>query len=48
MDKEEYWSKFVEDFEERNNYVVGSDDMSIMLQNIAIKKTFHKTCYTRR
>lgn len=34
MVKEEYWSKFAEDFEERNSYVVGNDDMAVILNEV--------------
>ena len=38
MEKEQYWSKFAEDFEERNDYVVGSDDMAIILDEVKQQK----------
>ncbi|PID50401.1 MAG: methyltransferase type 11 [Proteobacteria bacterium] len=48
MEKEQYWSKFAEDFEERNNYVVGSSDMSIIFQKIEqlqnLKNTLELGC----
>lgn len=34
MAQEQYWSKFAEDFEERNNYVVGIDDMAVILNEV--------------
>ncbi len=43
MEKELYWSKFAEDFEERNNYVVGSGDMSIILQKVEQLKNLKNT-----
>jgi hypothetical protein len=30
MEKETYWSKFADDFEDRTNYVVGKKDMGII------------------
>lgn len=48
MEKEQYWSRFAEDFEKRNNYVVGSHDMSILLQKTEqlqnLKKTLELGC----
>ena len=38
MEKEQYWSKFADDFEERNNYVVGSEDMGIILDEVKQQK----------
>lgn len=33
--KEKYWSRFANDFEERNNYVVGKSDVGLILKKIA-------------
>lgn len=35
MQEEKYWSRFATDFEERNNYVVGLEDMNIVKQQVA-------------
>jgi hypothetical protein len=37
MEKELYWSKFADDFEEKNNYVVG-DDIAIILNEVRQQK----------
>jgi len=37
MEKEQYWSKFADDFEEKNSYVVG-DDMAIILDEVKQQK----------
>lgn len=48
MKKEKYWSQFANDFEERNNYVVGIDDMAIVLKKTSelrnLKKTLELGC----
>jgi len=33
--KEEYWSKFAEQFEQKNKYVVGEKDMDIVLESVS-------------
>ena len=33
--KENYWSRFADDFEERNNYVVGKADVDLILKKVA-------------
>ena len=38
MEKEQYWSKFADDFEERNNYVVGSEDIDIIFDEVKQQK----------
>ena len=38
MGKEQYWSKFANNFEEKNNYVVGSDDMAIIFEKVKQQK----------
>lgn len=35
MEKETYWSKFADDFEERNNYVIGVSDLNIIMTRLA-------------
>jgi ubiquinone/menaquinone biosynthesis C-methylase UbiE len=36
--KETYWSKFADDFEERNDYVVGKGDIDLMLSKLSEEK----------
>ena len=36
--RETYWSRFAEDFEELNNYVVGKSDMTIILNELSKQK----------
>ncbi|MGE4587624.1 MAG: class I SAM-dependent methyltransferase [Mangrovibacterium sp.] len=36
--KEIYWSRFANDFEERNNYVVGKSDVELVLNKVASLK----------
>ena len=38
MEKEKYWSRFADDFEELNNYVVGKSDMTIILNELSEQK----------
>jgi ubiquinone/menaquinone biosynthesis C-methylase UbiE len=33
--KEVYWSRFADDFEEKNNYVIGKQDMDIVLAKVS-------------
>ena len=41
--KEIYWSRFANDFEERNNYVIGKSDMDIILNEVSTQKALGKT-----
>lgn len=43
IEKEKYWSRFADDFEERNNYVVGKLDMKTMLNEVSKQKGLKKT-----
>ena len=43
MEKEKYWSRFADDFEERNNYVVGKSDMTIILNELSKQKGIKNT-----
>ena len=43
MEKEQYWSKFADDFEERNNYVVGYEDMDLILEKVKQQKDLKDT-----
>ena len=43
MEKEQYWSRFADDFEERNNYVIGCDDMAYFLNVIKQQKDLKNT-----
>jgi ubiquinone/menaquinone biosynthesis C-methylase UbiE len=43
MEKETYWSKFADDFEERTNYVVGKNDMRLIVSFLSDQKTLGKT-----
>ena len=43
MEKEKYWSKFADDFEELNNYVVGKSDMDIILNELSKQKNLGNT-----
>lgn len=43
MEKETYWSKFADDFEELNNYVVGKSDMNIILKEVSQLKDLKNT-----
>lgn len=36
--KEKYWSRFANDFEERNNYVIGKADLEAMLAKLSQQK----------
>ena len=38
MEKEKYWSRFADDFEERNNYVVGKLEMKNILNEVSKQK----------
>ena len=40
---ETYWSRFANDFEERNNYVVGKSDMRIILNEVSKQKGLKST-----
>ena len=42
MEKEVYWSRFADDFEEKSNYVVGKADVEIILKRLAEQKGFDK------
>jgi ubiquinone/menaquinone biosynthesis C-methylase UbiE len=42
-EKEKYWSRFANDFEERNNYVVGKSDMKMMLNEVSEQKDLKNT-----
>ena len=42
-EKEAYWSRFADDFEEKSNYVVGKTDMDIILKKLAEHKALKKT-----
>ena len=41
--KEKYWSRFANDFEELNNYVVGKSDMTIILNKLSKQKGLKNT-----
>ncbi len=41
-EKEVYWSRFADDFEERSNYVVGKADMDMVLKKLAEQKDLKK------
>ena len=43
MEKETYWSKFANDFEERTNYVVGKNDMELIETFLSKQKALGKT-----
>ena len=43
MKKETYWSRFADNFEEHNNYVVGKSDMDIMINTLSKEKDFGNT-----
>ena len=43
MEKEIYWSKFANDFEERTNYVVGKNDMELIETFLSKQKALGKT-----
>lgn len=38
MEKETYWSRFADDFEEKNNYIIGKESMQEVLQELAKEK----------
>lgn len=42
-EKETYWSRFADDFEERNTYVIGKSDMDIILNEVSYQKALGKT-----
>ncbi len=35
QDKEVFWSRFANDFEKRNTYVIGEQDMHIVLNKVS-------------
>lgn len=47
-EKETYWSRFADDFEERNTYVVGKSDMEVILDEVSkltgLKNTLELAC----
>ena len=43
MEKETYWSKFADDFEERTNNVVGKNDIELIKTVLSEQKTLGKT-----
>jgi ubiquinone/menaquinone biosynthesis C-methylase UbiE len=43
MEKETYWSKFANDFEERTNYVVGKNDIEIIETFLSKQKALGRT-----
>ena len=47
-EKETYWSRFADDFEERNTYVVGRSDMEVILDEVSkltgLKNTLELAC----
>ena len=43
MEKETYWSRFANDFEELNNYVVGKSDMEVILNKLSKQKDLKNT-----
>lgn len=43
MEKEQYWSRFAQDFEKRNLYVVGINDLSIVQNKVAQQKNLKMT-----
>jgi ubiquinone/menaquinone biosynthesis C-methylase UbiE len=42
-DKEAHWSRFAADFEERNNYVVGKNEIGLMIRKVAEQKDLGRT-----
>jgi ABC-2 type transport system ATP-binding protein len=42
-EKEVYWSRFADDFEEGSNYVIGKADMNIVLKKLAEQKDLKNT-----
>ena len=42
MDKETYWSKFADDFEQRANYIVGKNDVEIIKRYLSEQKSLGK------
>ncbi len=50
MDKEQFWSKFADDFDRKINYLVGYEDLSSTLQKVKqlrnLKKTLELGCGT--
>lgn len=42
-EKETYWSRFAADFEERNNYIIGKENMDIVLNEISKEKNLGET-----
>ena len=43
MEKETYWSKFADDFEERTNNVIGKSDIELIKTVLSEQKTLGKT-----
>lgn len=43
MEKEVYWSRFADNFEELSGYVVGKDDLALVLSVLAEQKDLKKT-----
>lgn len=43
MDKEIYWSRFADDFQERNSYVIGNADMQLMFNKLSELKNLKHT-----
>ena len=43
QDKETYWSRFADDFEERNNYVVGKTDLNSTRDKLLEQKDLNRT-----
>ncbi len=42
-EKETYWSRFANDFEERNTYVIGKESKQIVIDEVANEKNLGKT-----
>jgi len=43
MNKETYWSRFANDFEDRVNYIVGKNDTELMKSFLSEQKSLGKT-----
>jgi ubiquinone/menaquinone biosynthesis C-methylase UbiE len=43
MEKETYWSQFADNFDESNNYVVGKEDIDLLIKEVSIQIDLGKT-----
>jgi hypothetical protein len=43
MEKETYWSRFADDFEEKSIYVIGKEDMDAIHNKLLIQHYLKKT-----